>query len=197
MKNEIEKDLRRRGYKLMAGVDEVGRGPLAGPVVAAAVILSEDFDLPGLNDSKELTAEKREDLVVKIKKQAVAWAVAEASAREIDKLNILNASKLAMRRAVKGLGVVPDFVLVDAVALNVTDVAQMAVVKGDSKCASIAAASVVAKVYRDALMCELAEKYPGYGFERHFGYGTVEHYFALEVMGECSAHRKSFKLFRE
>lgn len=197
MKNEIEKDLRRRGYKLMAGVDEVGRGPLAGPVVAAAVILSEDFDLPGLNDSKELTAEKREDLVVKIKKQAVAWAVAEASAREIDKLNILNASKLAMRRAVKGLGVVPDFVLVDAVALNVTDVAQMAVVKGDSKCASIAAASVVAKVYRDALMCELAEKYPGYGFERHFGYGTVEHYFALEVRGECSAHRKSFKLFRE
>jgi ribonuclease HII len=188
--------LRRRllsdGAQHVAGVDEVGVGPLAGPVVAAAVVLPPRVDLPGLDDSKALRPAARERLDAAIRAQAVALAVACVGADEIDRLNVLRASLEAMRRAVLGLGVAPDHVLVDARRIPEIAAAQSSIVGGDSRDGSIAAASIVAKVYRDALMRELDARHPGYGFARHKGYPTREHLDALERLGPCPIHRRSF-----
>lgn len=180
--------------KHVAGVDEAGRGPLAGPVVASAVILPKKYKLLGLNDSKQLTAPQREELFVQIQEQAVAFGIAQASPREIDTHNILGATKLAMMRALKKFDPSPDFILTDAVSLNIREVPQLALVKGDSRVDCIAAASILAKVHRDGLMQKLAKKHPVYGFHHHFGYPTKAHYAALKKHGPCSAHRQSFRL---
>lgn len=181
---------------LRAGVDEAGRGPLAGPVVAAAVILPEQYDLPGLGDSKKLTEKRREALFEPIKQQAVAWCIAEASVAEIDELNILHASMLAMRQALEGLAISPTQILIDGNRLPPLDetmrrVAQ-AVVKGDSLHACISAASVLAKVQRDRQMLELAKEFPQYQFDKHKGYPTQLHRDLLIEHGASEVHRRSF-----
>ena len=180
----------------MCGVDEAGRGPLAGPVCAAAVILPRDLDLeaalPGLNDSKKLTDQKRRELYGRIQDCALAWHIALASQEEIDAVNILQATFLAMGRAVAGLGSRPEWALVDGNRDPGLEVPTKLIVKGDSLSASIAAASILAKVYRDDIMLEMAERYPQYGFEVHKGYGTKRHYAALEEFGPCPIHRQSF-----
>ncbi len=177
---------------LVAGVDEVGRGPLAGPVVTAAVILPENFDLPGLTDSKKLSLKKRQLLSVAIKQQALAWNLAEASVAEIDQLNILHATMLAMQRAVAGLAIKPDQVLVDGNRTPEFDIPAQAIVGGDGIEASISAASIIAKVARDALMSDYAESYPNYGFEKNSGYPTKQHREALIEHGVTPIHRRSF-----
>jgi len=176
----------------IAGVDEAGRGPLAGPVVAAAVILPEHFDMNGLNDSKKVAPNKRTVLAERIKSEAV-WAVALCTPEEIDRLNILQAAMLAMRRAVDLLRCDPTEVLVDGnrVPKGLRFPAK-SIVKGDGKIAAIAAASIIAKTHRDALMVEYAELYPGYNFERNFGYPTPDHFEALKRLGPCAIHRRSF-----
>lgn len=179
------------GFCRIAGVDEVGRGCLFGPVVAAAVILPEKHGLRGLNDSKQLDLEEREALAPRIQERAIAWAVAEASVEEIERINILEASRLAMKRAVESLEPAADYLLVDAVAVNVA-IEQRELIKGDARCQSIAAASIVAKVYRDRLMQEFDARYPGYGIARHKGYGTPEHREALEQLGPTPLHRRTF-----
>jgi len=187
--------LLQSGVKFVAGVDEVGVGPLAGPLVAAAVIFRREveFDaLSGLDDSKRLTRKVREALDLEIRRQAAAVFVAEVSSADVDRLNPHRASLAAMKRAVSGLGLRPGHVLVDARTIPDLDVPQTALVHGDSLDASIAAASIVAKVYRDAWMCRLDDRYPGYGFSRHMGYGTPEHFAALDRLGPCPAHRRSF-----
>ncbi len=176
----------------VAGVDEVGRGPLAGPVVTAAVILPHHYDLPGLNDSKKLTAKRRELLAVAIKEQALCWEIASASVAEIDQLNILHATMLAMQRAVAGLAERPDSVLVDGNRCPDFGIQASAIVGGDGLHACISAASIIAKVSRDKLMSEYAEQYPHYGFERNSGYPTAQHRSALEQYGACAIHRTSF-----
>ncbi|NDL66309.1 ribonuclease HII [Anaerotalea alkaliphila] len=176
----------------VCGIDEVGRGPLAGPVVAAAVVLPAVADLPGLDDSKKLSPKKRERLAGLIREQAVAWAVGMASVEEIDTLNILEATKLAMERAVADLGVEPELLLVDAVRLPRISLPQESILQGDAKSASVAAASIVAKVARDAMMEAYAGAYPDYGFERHKGYGTKQHIQALRSLGPTPIHRKLF-----
>lgn len=177
----------------VAGIDEAGRGPLAGPVVAAAVILDPARPIAGLNDSKKLSEAARERLAVEIRDKALAWAVAEASAAEIDRINILQATFLAMRRAVDGLAVAPAFAQIDGNKVPPgLSCAGEAVVKGDGKIAAIAAASILAKTHRDALMRELAQTHPEYGFERHMGYPTPAHFAALQAHGPCPAHRRSF-----
>jgi ribonuclease HII len=188
----LERELLRRGYRLVAGVDEVGRGCLAGPVVAAAAILPEDFLLPGLDDSKRLDAESRERLDREMRRRAVAIGVGHVEAAEIDERNILRASLLAMRQAVEALSPEPEVLLVDAVTIPGVRRPQLPVVHGDALCASIAAASIVAKVHRDRLLEPLARRYPVYGFERHKGYGTAEHWEALRRYGPCPEHRLSF-----
>ena len=184
------------GATLVCGVDEAGRGPLAGPVCAAAVILPRDLDLeaalPGLNDSKKLTDQKRRELYGRIQDCALAWHIALASQEEIDAVNILQATFLAMGRAVAGLGSRPEWALVDGNRYPGLEVPTKLIVKGDSLSASIAAASILAKVYRDDIMLEMAERYPQYGFEVHKGYGTKRHYAALEEFGPCPIHRQSF-----
>ena len=177
---------------LVCGIDEAGRGPLAGPVVAAAVILDPTRPIAGLNDSKKLPERKRELLAVLIREQAVAWAVAEASVEEIDRLNILQATLLAMQRAVAGLAVRPDSALVDGNRCPKLDMPAEAVIKGDGKIASIAAASILAKTVRDAGMLALHAEYPEYGFDRHMGYPTAAHCAALETHGPSPVHRRSF-----
>ncbi len=177
---------------LICGVDEAGRGPLAGPVVAAAVILGTEV-IPGVRDSKKLSAKKRDELAVVIKQKAIAWSIAEASVEEIDRLNILQATLLAMTRAVDTLKVRPDVVLVDGNRLPQWEYKSDCIVKGDDLIAEISAASILAKTYRDALMKKLAKQYPEYGFERHAGYGTKVHLQALDIYGPCSHHRKTFK----
>lgn len=177
---------------LIAGVDEAGRGPLAGPVVAAAVILDERNPIRGLADSKVLTARKREQLYDEIRAKALCCSVAEASVEEIDQINILQATLLAMRRAVEGLRLKPSLVLVDGNRLPVLAVRAEAIVKGDSKVAAISAASILAKVTRDRWCAELDERYPQYGFAGHKGYGTAEHLQALQTHGACPQHRKTF-----
>jgi len=177
---------------LIAGVDEVGRGPLAGPVVTAAVILPEHFDLPGLTDSKKLSLKKRQVLSVAIKEQALAWSLAEASIEEIDQLNILHATMLAMQRAVASLPVVPDKVLVDGNRAPEFGMPAQAIVGGDGIEASISAASIIAKVARDELMAGYAKIYPHYGFERNSGYPTKQHREALIEQGVTPIHRRSF-----
>lgn len=178
---------------LTAGVDEAGRGPLAGPVVAAAVILDPNNPIEGLADSKKLTAKKREALEPLIKERALAWCVAEASVAEIDEINILQATMLAMQRAVAGLQVQPEFVQVDGNRIPKLPMMAEAIVKGDAKVQAISAASILAKTHRDAYMMEQAKKYPGYGFENHMGYGTAEHIKAVETLGVLPIHRKTFK----
>ena len=181
-----------------AGVDEAGRGPLVGSVFAAAVVLPEEYDLPGLTDSKKLSEHRRDELAVLIKQQALAWCVAAASVEEIDRLNILHATMLAMRRAVHGLERLPEKVWIDGnrVPPDLGCEAE-AVIKGDSKIIQISAASVLAKTARDAEMYALAERYPQYGFERHKGYGTAEHLAALQRHGALPEHRRSFAPVRE
>ena len=181
-----------------AGVDEAGRGPLVGSVFAAAVVLPEEYDLPGLTDSKKLSERRRDELAVLIKQQALAWCVAAASVEEIDRLNILHATMLAMRRAVHGLERLPEKVWIDGnrVPPDLGCGAE-AVIKGDSKVIQISAASVLAKTARDAEMYALAEHYPQYGFERHKGYGTAEHLAALQRHGALPEHRRSFAPVRE
>ena len=177
----------------VAGVDEAGRGPLAGPVVAAAVILDPARRIEGLNDSKKLTALARERLYAEIVDKACAWSIALASEAEIDHLNILQASLLAMRRAIESLAVKPEAVKVDGNKIPPgLSLPVEAVVKGDAKIAAIAAASILAKTHRDRLMRELAKVYPLYGFERHMGYPTAAHFAALALHGPCPVHRRSF-----
>ena len=189
---EIERELHAEGIGLICGVDEAGRGPLAGPVCAAAVILPPETELPGLNDSKKLSEKKREQLFPEIQQIALAWSVAFASVEEIEERNILGATMLAMNRAIDGLSLTPDLALIDGNRNKEIEVPSRCVVHGDARCASIAAASILAKVSRDHLMLELAREYPQYGFEKHKGYGTRAHYAALREYGPCPAHRPSF-----
>lgn len=186
---EIESEL---PYNLICGVDEAGRGPLAGPVCAAAVILPKGLVIPGLNDSKKLTDKRRRELFPIIQQEAVSFGIAFASQEEIDEINILQATFLAMRRAIDQLNPKPDFALIDGNRETDFGVQCKTVIKGDSLSANIAAASVLAKVTRDNWMIEAAEKYPGYGFEIHKGYGTKAHYAALEKLGPCAIHRRTF-----
>ncbi|HRR76008.1 MAG TPA: ribonuclease HII [Ruminococcus sp.] len=182
----------RREYPVICGVDEAGRGPLAGDVYAAAVILRDGLLIDYLNDSKKISEKRREELFDVIRDNADAYCVATASVEEIDSINILNATMLAMRRAVEGLGVKPDLALIDGNRLPELDCPCRYVIKGDATSASISAASVLAKVSRDRYMKELAEKYPQYAFEQHKGYGTKLHYEKLKEFGISEVHRKSF-----
>lgn len=178
---------------LIAGVDEAGRGPLAGPVVAAAVMLDDLKPIKGLADSKTLTALRREKLFDEIRAKALCCSIAEASVEEIDQLNILQATLLAMRRAVEGLRLRPKMVLVDGNRLPVLDMLAQAIIKGDATVPAISAASILAKVHRDRWCTELDQQYPQYGFARHKGYGTAEHLAALAAHGACPQHRKTFR----
>ncbi len=189
---EIEDGLYSRGITAICGVDEAGRGPLAGPVCAAAVILPEHLEIPGLNDSKKLTDKKRRELFPIIKEQAIAYGIAFATEQEIDELNILQATFLAMQRAIDQLEGKANFALIDGNREKDFGLPVMTVVKGDSRSANIAAASVLAKVTRDDLMEELAKQYPQYGFEIHKGYGTKAHYAALTEHGPSPIHRRTF-----
>lgn len=189
---QTERTLHREGIALVCGVDEAGRGPLAGPVCAAAVILPEDCELPGLNDSKKLTEKKRETLFPLIEEKALAYGIAFATVEEIERMNILAAALLAMDRAIARLDPAPALALIDGNTTRGISVPARSVVGGDGKCACIAAASVLAKVTRDRLMKELAERYPQYGFDKHKGYGTRAHYEAIEKYGPSPVHRPSF-----
>ena len=189
---EIENGCFEEGYKIICGVDEAGRGPLAGPVCAAAVILPPNAQIPGLNDSKKLTDKKRRELMPIIKETAIAYGIAFASEQEIDEINILQATYLAMHRAIDQLAVKADLALVDGNRAGDFGLPVKTVVKGDSLSASIAAASVLAKVTRDDVMLELAEKYPEYAFDVHKGYGTKAHYAALTQHGPSPIHRMTF-----
>ena len=189
---EIENSLYAEGYKMICGVDEAGRGPLAGPVCAAAVILPKGLELPGLNDSKKLTDKKRRELFPIIKEQAIAYGIGLASHEEIDEVNILQATYLAMERAIAQLEGKADFALIDGNRAKDFGLPLRTVVKGDSLSASIAAASVLAKVTRDDIMLEMAKEYPEYGFEVHKGYGTKAHYEALRTHGHSPIHRMTF-----
>lgn len=190
-----EKEKISAGYKSVCGCDEAGRGPLCGPVVAAAVILPTDVDIPGLNDSKKLTEKRREALFELIKEKAVAYAIAEATPEEIDEINILNASMLAMRRAVSALPVKADFALIDGNCSRGFDIPTETVVGGDAKSASIAAASILAKVTRDRGCLDLDKEYPEYGIAKHKGYPTKQHMDAVREHGPSPIHRKSFLKF--
>ncbi len=187
-----ERELEDKGYINIAGIDEAGRGPLAGAVYAAAVILPVGTYISGLNDSKKLSEKKRAELYDIICEKAIAWSVAYSDEREIDEINILNATHLAMCRAVSGLGVKPGYCIVDGNSIKGLEVPYETMVKGDAKSASIAAASILAKVSRDRYICALAEKYPEYGFDKHKGYGTREHIDAILKYGALPIHRKSF-----
>lgn len=188
----IENEYREKGFNIICGVDEAGRGPLAGPVYAAAVILPSDCVIEGLNDSKKLTEKKREALFDEIKEKALAYGIASADEKEIDEINILNATFLAMKRAIASLSVRPDLALIDGNQKPHTDIEEVTVIKGDAKSMSIAAASVIAKVSRDRFMLEMAEKYPQYEFARHKGYGTKLHYEKIAQYGVCDIHRRTF-----
>ncbi|MDO4540495.1 MAG: ribonuclease HII [Syntrophomonadaceae bacterium] len=189
---EYEHELWARGHALVAGLDEVGRGCIAGPVVAAAVVLPPGAMAEGINDSKLLSAKKRAALAEAIKRVALDWAIAAVSPACIDAVNILQATRLAMGMAVRGLNPMPDYLLVDAVRLPDVALPQQAIIKGDQRSMSIAAASILAKVERDAMMARYGAIYAGYGFERHAGYGTAEHRRAIEAQGPCPLHRMSF-----
>ena len=189
---KIEKSHFDRGVKVICGVDEAGRGPLAGPVCAAAVILLPNAEIPGLNDSKKLSDKKRRELYPIIKEQAIAYGIAFADHREIDEINILQATYLAMERAINQLSVRPELALIDGNRAKDFGVPVETVVHGDSLSASIAAASILAKVTRDDYMLKMAEEYPGYDFEIHKGYGTKAHYAALSKLGPCPIHRMTF-----
>lgn len=189
---KIEDEYLNAGIQLICGVDEAGRGPLAGPVCAAAVILPPHFDLPGLNDSKKLTDKRRRELFPLIKDAAIAYGIGFASHEEVDSINILQATYLAMERAITQLSTSPEQLLIDGNRTKDFGIPTRTVVKGDSLSASIAAASVLAKVSRDDLMLQAAEEYPQYGFEIHKGYGSKAHYEALSSFGPSPIHRKTF-----
>ena len=189
---EIEESCYAEGYEVICGVDEAGRGPLAGPVCAAAVILPKGLEVPGLTDSKKLTDKKRRELMPVIKEQAIAYGIGFASEKEIDEINILQATYLAMERALAQLEGKADLALIDGNRAKDFGLPVKTVVKGDSLSANIAAASVLAKVTRDDIMVEMAQKYPEYGFEIHKGYGTKAHYAALTEHGPCEIHRMTF-----
>lgn len=189
---EIEDALTEKGVGVICGVDEAGRGPLAGPVYAAAVILPPHLEIPGLNDSKKLTDKRRRELMPIIMEQAIAYGIGSASEQEIDEINILQATFLAMERAIAQLNGKAELALIDGNREKDFGLPVMTVVKGDSRSANIAAASILAKVSRDNYMDELAKQYPEYGFEVHKGYGTKAHYEALRAHGHCPAHRLSF-----
>lgn len=190
----FEDQARADGYRFIAGVDEVGRGCLAGPVVAAACILDREKPLPsGLDDSKKLDAEKRETIAAELKETCVAYAIGQIEADEIDRINILEATKKAMFIAINSLMPSADFLLIDALRLKQTNLPQRAIIKGDSVSASIAAASILAKTYRDELMCKYDAEFPQYGFSSHKGYGAEIHLDAIKTYGSCPIHRKSFR----
>lgn len=189
---EIENEIFDSGISPVCGVDEAGRGPLAGPVCAAAVVLPRGIEIEGLNDSKKLSEKTREALFDVITAQAVAYSIAFADVAEIETLNILGATFLAMNRAIGGLRVKPQLALIDGNRNSGIGLPSRCIVKGDSRCASVAAASILAKVTRDRYMYEMAEKYPQYGFDRHKGYGTALHYAALREYGPSEIHRPSF-----
>ena len=188
----IEQQCFEQGYNVICGVDEAGRGPLAGPVCAAAVILPANLEIPGLDDSKKLTDKRRRELMPIIKENAIAYGIAFADEKEIDEINILQATYLAMERAIAQLQVKPELCLIDGNRSKDFGIPVQTVVHGDSLSASIAAASILAKVTRDDYMLQLAEKYPQYSFEVHKGYGTKAHYAALSKCGPCDAHRMTF-----
>lgn len=185
--------LNEQPHALICGIDEVGRGPLAGPVVASAVILESDHQHIGINDSKQLNAAKRETLNQSLKDNVRAWSIGVATVEEIDTLNIYEATKLAMYRAIESLSVRPTHFLIDAMTLEKLDELQQNIIKGDANSVSIAAASIIAKVYRDDLMAQYAEQYPGYDFEHNAGYGTAKHLAGLAQQGVCPIHRLSFE----
>ncbi len=189
---KIEKEIIASGIYPVCGVDEAGRGPLAGPVCAAAVLLPEGLEIAGLNDSKQLSEKKREALFDEIKEKAVSFGIAFASVEEIEALNILGATMLAMNRAIAQLDPVPALSLIDGNRSKGIETPCRCVIDGDANCASVAAASILAKVTRDRYMLEMAQRYPQYGFERHKGYGTKAHYAALREFGPCEIHRPSF-----
>ncbi len=190
---EYEENARNKGYKCVCGVDEAGRGPLAGPVCAAAVILPADVEIIGLNDSKKLSEKRREALYDEIIEKAVAYSVAYGTLEEVESVNILQATYLAMNRAIQGLNVPADFALIDGNRVPVgIQIPCETIVKGDAKSCSIAAASILAKVTRDRLLYEYDKEYPQYGFAKHKGYGTKEHYEAIRTYGPCPVHRLSF-----
>ncbi|HEK9099197.1 ribonuclease HII [Bacillus pfraonensis] len=189
--SKYEKTLREKGLTYIAGIDEVGRGPLAGPVVTAAVVLPEDFYIPGLNDSKKLSEAKRERFYDEIKEKAIAIGVGIVSPQVIDEINIYQATKQAMLDAIANLSCTPEHLLIDAMKLP-TQIPQTSIIKGDAKSISISAASIIAKVTRDHMMKELGKKHPEYGFEQHMGYGTKQHLQAIETYGVLEEHRKTF-----
>lgn len=191
-KLEQEKRLHEEGYRLVCGADEVGRGPLAGPVVCAAVIMPEGEFIEGVDDSKKLTPAKRERLSALIRASAVAYSIFCVQPQKIDEINILQATRLCMKGAIEGLSVKPDFVLTDGNMELDIDIPQRSLIGGDASCYCIGAASILAKVYRDELMDRYAEVYPAYGFEKHKGYGTAAHIAAIKEHGLCPIHRRSF-----
>ncbi|MFZ1701439.1 MAG: ribonuclease HII [Pyrinomonadaceae bacterium] len=191
---DFEDQARLEGFKLIAGLDEVGRGCIAGPVVAAACILNAEKEMPdGLDDSKKLTPEKREEITEQLKAECVAYAIGQVEADEIDRINILEATKKAMLIAIAALKPAADYLLIDALYLKQCRLPQKSIIKGDSISASIAAASILAKTYRDDLMKSYDATYPEYGFAAHKGYGAATHYDAIRLHGACDIHRKSFK----
>jgi ribonuclease HII len=192
---EYEKLYKAQGYEFVCGIDEAGRGPLSGPVVAAACILPLDLIIPELNDSKKITEKKREKLFDVIKESAISYGIGMASPAEIDELNILNATMLAMHRALEALEVKADFALIDGNVARGFSIPTKTIIKGDSISASISAASILAKVTRDRICLEDAEKYPEYNFAKHKGYSTKEHMDAVRKYGPCEIHRKSFLKF--
>ena len=202
MSNQVEFFRAHEVRQIIAGVDEVGRGPLAGPVVCAAVILDDSFPIDGLDDSKKLSEKNRDRLAVEIRKRSLSWSIAWADAAEIDCLNILQATMLGMRRAIVGLGRLPEVVQVDGnrlpnLYLSGQQLRGEAVVGGDGRIAAISAASIIAKVERDAMMRRMDSLYPGYGFAQHKGYGTAEHLRNLDRLGPCQQHRRSFRPIRK
>ena len=189
---EFDKEVKKEGYSVIAGVDEAGRGPLAGPVYACAIIMKEDNIINEVNDSKKLSEKKREELYDIILENAVCYSVASVDEKTIDEINILNATMLAMEKAIEGLSVKPDLVLIDGNQNKNISANNRTVIKGDALSYNIAAASVIAKVSRDRYIREMAEKYPEYGFEKHKGYGTKDHMAILREIGPCEIHRKTF-----
>lgn len=196
-KLRFEREELQKGKKIIAGMDEVGRGPLAGPVCVCAVIMPLDNIIDGIEDSKKLSEKKRNLLAEKIKETAISYSISWIDEKIIDEINILEATKLAMKNAIESLSVTPDVVLVDAISKLDTDVVIRGIVKGDMLSYSIGAASILAKVTRDNYMIELAQKYPEYGFEKHKGYGTKMHIEALKTYGPCEIHRRTFIKFLE
>ena len=188
----FEKKLYYKGFNIICGVDEAGRGPLMGPVVAAAVILPKDLLIPGVNDSKKVSEKNREFLYNEIIENALCYSVGIVDEKRIDEINILNATKEAMRIAVKGLGIIPDHILIDAVKLDGVQIEITPIIGGDALSQSIAAASIIAKVTRDRIVLELDKEYPNYGFKTNKGYGTPEHISALKIHGPLPIHRRSF-----